>query len=305
MSAEQPLIFTSKPELRNPFVVCGLDGWVNSGNVAAGGVKYLIKQFNAEKFAELPLSRYHIYQVPGLQGLGPNFRMENGLITETHLPRNEFFYARNPASDHDLIFFLGTEPNLNWEEYADIVVGLAGDFGAFRLYALGGLLAKIPYAREPNMTCTCTSAKIRDEIEQYNVMFSNRKGPATFNQMLMYACQKKGLDGAVFNVRAPYYPEFSIAIAHSPRSIQAALVRLDHLMQLNLNLDEIVEAAADLQSKFDLARQQNTQFNSYIENLEKNYVEMPYREPLDISPSEAIRFAEELLKENKNPESGI
>jgi proteasome assembly chaperone (PAC2) family protein len=304
VNEEQHLIFDSRPTLHNPYIVCGLDGWINSGDVATGGINYFIRQFKAKKFAEIPAPRYHIYQIPSIQSMGPVFKMQHGLIVESHLPRNEFYYAENRVSDHDLILFLGTEPNLNWEEYADIVVSLASSFGATRLCALGGLMDRIPYTREPIMTCTCTSPKVKAEMEQYNVMFSNREGPATFNQMLLYACKKKGLDGVGFTVRVPYYPEYNVAIGYSAKSIKAVLIRLNHMLHLDLNFDELNNTAKELQDKLDVVRRQNPEFNTYIEDLEKDYVEMTYEETLDISPSEAVRFAEEFLKENKDQSNG-
>jgi proteasome assembly chaperone (PAC2) family protein len=304
MSEERRPVFLSRPKLRDPFIVCGVDGWVNSGEVAVGGIQYLIKQLKASKFAEMPASPYHVYQISGAQSPSPVFRMQEGLIVDTHLPGNEFFFALNPVSDHDLIIFLGTEPNLSWEEFADNVVGLACEFKAARLYVLGGLLDKTPYTREPMMTCTCTGQKVKDEMEQYNVLFSNREGPATFNQMLLYACKKKGLEGAGFTVRVPYYPEFNVAVGYSPFSIKAVLVRLNHMLHLDLSFDELNSAVSDLQAKLDVIRQQNQQFNNYIEDLEKEFVEMPYKEPLDISPSEVIKFAEQFLKDNKDQHEG-
>ncbi|MBN1191196.1 MAG: PAC2 family protein [Dehalococcoidales bacterium] len=300
MSDEPRLIITKKPTLRNPSIVCGLSGWINSGNVATGGINYFIKQLKAEKFAELPASRYHIYQISDSHSLTPFFKMQEGLIVETQFPRNEFYYAENPVSDHDLILFLGTEPNLNWEEYADTVVSLASDLGASRLFSFGGLLAKIPYTREPVMTCTCSGTRVKNDMDQYNVMYSNREGPATFNQMLVHACKKKGLDGATFTVRVPYYPEFNIAVGYSSKSIRAILVRLNHILHLDINFDELDNEINELHSKLDSIRQQNPKFNTYIEELEKEYVEMTYEETLEISPSEAIKFAEEFLKENKD-----
>jgi proteasome assembly chaperone (PAC2) family protein len=304
MNDEQQLVFGEKPTLRNPSMVCGLEGWVNSGNVSAGGINYFIRQFKAIKFAEMPVSPYHIYQIPGTLSLSPIFKMEDGLITDSRLPHNQFYYARNPSSEHDLILFSGNEPNLRWEDYADTVVGVASQFGASRLYAFGGLLDEIPYTREPMMTCTCTSAQIKKEMEQYNVLFSNREGPATFNQMLLYTCQKKGLDGMSLTVRVPYYPEFNIAIGHSPKSIKAVLVRLNHILHLNTNFDELNNSITELQGKLDFVRRQNPQFNTRIEELERDYTEMTYEESLDVSPSEAIRFAEEFLKENKDQRKG-
>ncbi len=162
MDERDSLTFNTKPTLRSPFVLCGLNGWVNGGNVSIGGIKYLISQFKGAKFAEMPTSRYHIYQIPGVESLRPIFKMQEGLILESHLPRDEFYYAVDASSEHDLILFLGTEPSLNWEEYADTVVTLACDFGASRLYTFGGVLDRTPYTREPRMSCACTSVKVKD-----------------------------------------------------------------------------------------------------------------------------------------------
>jgi proteasome assembly chaperone (PAC2) family protein len=198
------------------------------------------------------------------------------------------------------VLFQGTEPNLNWEEYADTVVALASDLGASRLYAFGAILDRSPYAREPRITCTCTSARVKDEMTKYMVSFSNREGGATLNQVLLYACMKKGLDGAALTARAPYYPEFNLAIEYSPKSIRAVLVRLNDLMHLGLSFGDLDDNIREIQGKLEFFRQQNAQFNSYIEELEKGYVETPYEEALDMSPNEAIRFAEEFLRENKD-----
>jgi proteasome assembly chaperone (PAC2) family protein len=190
MDNSNSLIFSSKPSLRNPCIVCGLNGWVNGGEVSVGGIQYLIKHLKAEKFAEMPASRYHVYQVPGVESLRPVFKTEEGIIEEAQLPRNQFYYAVNRASDHDLILFLGIEPSLYWEEYADAIVNLALDFKASRLYTFGGVLDKTPHTREPKVTCSCTSAEVKDEMQKYGVGFLSREGPATFNTMLLWACKQ-------------------------------------------------------------------------------------------------------------------
>jgi len=300
MNQQDSFVLYSRPVLRSPYLVCGFNGWINGGDVSAGGMNYLIKQLKAKKFAEIPISAYHIYQISGAESLRPVFKMQDGLIVETHLPQNEFYYALNPASDHDLVLFLGTEPNLNWEKYTETVVSLACDFNVCRLIAFGGIFDNTPYTREPKISCTCTDARVKAEMENYNVTYSNREGPATFNQMLLYACKQKGLDGVAFTARAPYYTEFNVAIGYSPKSIKAILVRLNHIMRLGLDFNELNISIKDLEGKLDFVRQQNQQFSAYIDELEKDYVETPFQEPLDISPNEAVRFAEEFLKGNNN-----
>ncbi len=300
MEKKENLIFALKPVLRRPYMVCGISGWVDGGEVATGGVKYLIKQFDARKFAEMPASLYHVYQVPGVDTLRPHIRMDDGLIKEHDFPNNQFFYAVNAASDHDLILFLGTEPNINWEKYANSLVDIAKEFQVVRLYILGGVLDETPHTREPRVSCSCTSAEIREEMRKYNVTFSNREGPSTFNTTVLYFCQRRGLDAVSFSVRATYYPEFSVVISYNPKSIKAVLVRLNHLMRLNLSLTALESEISELVGKLEFMRSQSPQFNTYIQELEKSCVEMPYEEPLELSPDEAIKIAEDLLKRNRD-----
>jgi proteasome assembly chaperone (PAC2) family protein len=300
MGSQDNVKFYSKPALRKPYIICGLSGSFNAGNVSVGGVNYLISQFNGVKFAEMPASRYHIYQISGVESLRPVFKMQDGLIVESLLPVNHFYYATNPGSEHDLILFLGYEPSLNWEEYAETIVDLACDFGASRLYTFCGLLDRTPYTREPLISCTCTNIKVKQEMENYHITFSNREGMASFGQMLIYACKKKGVEGVNFTVRVPCYPEFNVFLGDSPKSLKAVLVRLKDLIHLDMNFDELDSVIKEMEGKLNFVRQQNPDFNTFIEELEKKYIEMPYQESLDISPSDAVRLAEEFLKKNKD-----
>jgi proteasome assembly chaperone (PAC2) family protein len=299
MEDNDKLVYSRKPTLRRPYVVCGLTGWVDGGEVATGSVRFLIRQFKARKFAEMPPARYHVYQVPGAEGQRPMVRMEEGIIVEHHLPKNQFFAAGLPDAEHDIILFLGTEPCLNWEEYAESIVDVAKNFQAERLFVLGGVLDKTPHTREPRVSCSCTSAGIREEMREYNVNFSNREGPTTFNTTLLYACRQRGLEGVSFSVRATYYPEFNIVIPYNPKSIRALLVRLKHLMQIDLSLDWLNDGIKDFEGKLEFMRKQSPKFNSYVEEIERDYIEMPYQEPLELSGDEAVKLAEDLLRKNQ------
>ncbi len=294
------LKFESKPSLRKPYLVCGLNGSFNGGNVSVGGVDYFISQFSAVKFAEMPASRYHIYEIPGVDSIRPVFKMQEGLIVEANLPTNEFYYATNTGSDHDLILFRGYEPALNWEEYAENVVDLALHFGAVRLYTMCGLLDMTPYTREPIISCTCTDSKVKREIENFQITFSNREGMASYGQMLIHTCQKKGLEGVNFTVRVPCYPEFNVFLVDCPKSLKAILVRLKDLMHLNMNFNELDAVIKEIEEKLNIIRQQNPNFNALLNELEKKYIDIPYHESLGISPSDAVRLVEEFLKNNRD-----
>jgi hypothetical protein len=129
-------------------MVLALDGWVDGGESATGSVRFLRRKLRPRKLAEIPPGRFHIYQVPGQLSLRPYTRVEDGLVRQYTPPRNIFHYWQNPVGDEDLILFQGTEPHMNWNDYSAAILEVAREFGAGRMYMLGGVLDKMPHTRE-------------------------------------------------------------------------------------------------------------------------------------------------------------
>lgn len=280
-------------------MVCGIDGWVNGGAAATGSVEYLVEKLKARKFAEIPIDRFHIFQAPGQLSLRPHISIQDGLLKEHRFPQNQFFYGVNPNADNDLILFLGTEPNLNWEEYATTILGVAKDFSVVRIYLLGGVLDKTPHTKEPGVSCTCSSPELKEEMRKYGVQFGTYEGPGSFSTTMLYFCQTRRMPMVSLSARATYYPEFNIGIPRNPKTIRAVVRRLSYLLHLNLDVADLDKEAEELETKLGFMVSYNPEFKAYVEELEKDFIEVKYEEPLDISADEAVRIAEEFLKGKK------
>jgi proteasome assembly chaperone (PAC2) family protein len=292
------IILTEKPALRKPYLICGISGWVDGGQAATGTVEYLLDKTGAEPFAEIPIDRFHVFQVPGQISSRPHVKIEEGLLTEHEYPENEFFYARIPHSQHDLILFLGTEPSLHWEEYADAILYIIREFGVVRTFLLGGVLDKTPHTREPNVSCSCTSADLRDEMRKYGVLFGNYEGPGRFGTTLLHTCMEYGLPLVSLTARATYYPEFSIVISPNPKTIRAIVTRLSAIMRLEIDTSDLDTRSDEFEERLAGMAGRSDEFRNYVEKLEKDYSEVRYEEPLGLSGDEAVQIAEELLKGN-------
>jgi len=299
MDQQGNVIFVEKPKLRQPYMICGISGRVDGGEAATGSVSYLIRRLKAITFAEMPIAKFHVFHVPGQVSLGPHITIEDGILKEHRFPQNQFFYWVNPRADHDLILFLGTEPNLNWEEYAGAILDVAQEFGVARIYRLGGMLDNSPYMREPHIYCICSSPELKDDMDKYEVQYMSYEGPATFGTTLLYVCQNRGMQMVSMTAGATYYPEFNIVISYNPKAIRALVRRLNHLIGLNLDLSDLDKEVDHLQGKLASLARQNASFAAYIKQLEKDFVEVKYEEPLDMSAGEAVEIAEELLKQEK------
>jgi proteasome assembly chaperone (PAC2) family protein len=292
-------IITEKPKLRRPNMVCGISGWVDGGQAATGSIEYLVKKLGAKRFAEIPISRFHIFQLPGQLSLRPYIKIEDGILTEHSFPQNQFFYRVNPNADNDVILFLGTEPNLNWEEYADAILGIAEEFAVVRIYLLGGVLDRTPHTREPAVSCAGTSRELNEEMRKYSVQFTNYEGPGRFGSTLLYICQKERRPMVTITARVTYYPEFNVVIPRNPKAIRAVVRRLNTLLRLNLDVSDLDKESEEFEAKLGFMMSQNPELKAYVEELEKDFVEVKYEEPLDISADEAVRMAEEFLRYKK------
>ncbi len=299
MAKQNNLQFLEKPELKQPYLICGINGWVDGGEAATGATQYLIKKLKAKKFAEMPLDRYHVFQVPGQLSLRPQIKIADGLLKQHVFPRNEFFYWVNPHSAHDLILYLGTEPNTNWEEYAENILNLAADYSASRIYVLGGVLDKTPHTKEAGVFCACTSKELRQEMLKYAMQSSNYEGPGSFSITMLHLSQKRKLPMVSIIARSTYYPEFNVVIPRNPKAIKAVVLRLNSLLHLNLDLSDLDREADELEVKLNFMASHNQEFQAYIEELEKEYVEVKYEAPLDLTANEAVQLAEEFLKETR------
>jgi len=277
-------------------MVCGISGWVDGGQTATGSVEYLVEKLSAREFAEIPIDRFHVFQVPGEVASRPHVKIEDGVMTEHSFPENRFYYWVNPSSDSDLILFQGTEPNLHWEEYAEAILDIVREFGVARVYLLGGVLDKTPHTREPNVSCACSSAELKEEMLKYGVRFTSYEGPGRFGTTLLYICQQRDIEMVSLTARATYYPEFSIILSHNPKAIRAIVRRLNGMLRLGLDVSDLDTEVEEFEDKLGRVAGRSDDFGSYLEKLEKDYVEVRYQEPLELSADEAVRIAEDLLK---------
>jgi len=255
-------VISKRPQLKRPNMVLGISGWVDGGHAATGSVEYLVKKLGARKFAEIPISRFHIFQLPGQLSLRPTINIEDGILKEHRYPENHFFYWSDPDASNDVIFFRGTEPNLNWDEYADSILGVAEEHNVNRIYVLGGVLDRTPHTREPAVSCASTSRELNEEMGKYGITYTSYEGPGRFASTLLYICQQEKVPMVTLTARVTYYPEFNIVIPRNPKSIRELVKRLNILLNLYQDISDIDGEVAEFDAKLGSMMSQNPEFKS-------------------------------------------
>ena len=145
------LTLLSRPRLHEATMLLALTGWMDGGLVSTGTVRRLMESRDAAEIARIEPDPFYIYNFPGSMEVAalfrPNVKYEDGLITNLQLPTNVF----HCDAAANLVFFLGHEPNLRWESFADCIFKLARDVGVTRIVFIGSFGGTVPHTREPRL----------------------------------------------------------------------------------------------------------------------------------------------------------
>jgi proteasome assembly chaperone (PAC2) family protein len=252
--------------LREPRLLLGFSGWMDGGDVSTGTIKCLIEKLAAERFAEIKPEGFYIYNFPGSMEMSslfrPHTRIRKGLIRSYEVPQNEFLCAENA----DLIFFLGKEPNLLWEEFADCILSVCEEFGVTMIYFVGSVAGLVPHTRDPRLFCSVSDAKLKDVHERYGVKFTDYEGPASFITYLTTRCSEQKLSMATLVATIPAYVQ-----GNNPKCIEAVTRRLLGILGLQIELDDVRVLSDEFEKKLTEMVQEQPELASTIRKLEEDY----------------------------------
>ncbi len=264
--ADDKLQIYETPQFRNPRLVVGFSGWMDGGDVSTGTIKVLADKLGAQRFAEILPEGFYIYNFPGAIELTtlfrPHCRIQEGLVRTFALPEN-VFYA---AADNDLILFMGKEPNLAWEDYADCLFELCTEFGVKMVYFVGSVSGLVPHTRDPHLFCSVSDAGLKPLLERYGIRFSDYEGPASIVTYLTAAALDRGIEMISFVATVPAYVQGS-----NPRCIDAVVRRLAGVLNLELHLDDLRDAADNFEKRLSEVVEEEPELAESVVKLEQDY----------------------------------
>lgn len=269
------LVMIERPKLTAPYIVVGLNGWLNAGEVSTGSIDYLRRRVGARKFATLETKGFYIYQIPSSDPdltMRPRAHISEGLVKQLDRPQNELFFWES-ESEHDLILLNGFEPNLNWPEYCQAILDLARQFQTPRIYCLGGFFDHVPHTRETRIHVTVSHPYMKSEFKTF-AYFGDYTGPCSFTTMLIVLGREQGIEVAGLSARAPIY-------IHDLNSKACYDLLKNHLpiMGLPIDLSDLRQAGEELVETMDKAFSENATALEQLQKMEEQYDGVFGKEP--------------------------
>jgi proteasome assembly chaperone (PAC2) family protein len=246
-----------RPELTRPILVAAFRGWNDGAQAASLAAGYLAKTWGAERFADVDPENFFDFQATR-----PHVSLEEGLSRRIDWPETAFYHARPEGLDRDVVLLLGIEPNLRWRTFTELVVGLARDLGIELLITLGALLADVPHTRSAPVTGSATDKEL---VERLGLSASRYEGPTGIVGVIHDLCGQSGIPSASLWAAVPHY----VSLTPSPRGALALCERLGDVLGIEIEADELEEAARNYEEQVSEAVASDEETAAYVDELER------------------------------------
>jgi proteasome assembly chaperone (PAC2) family protein len=283
------LRISERPELDRPVLITAFRGWNDGGQAASLALGYLVRAWDADRFADIDPENFFDFQVTR-----PQVTLVEGTTRQIDWPETVFFHARPEGLDRDVVLLLGIEPNIRWRTFTSLIVGLAQDLGVDLVVTLGALLADVPHTRPAPVTGSATSEEM---VRELGLQQSRYEGPTGIVGILHDACGKSGIDSASLWAAVPHY----VSLAPNPRAAFALCRRLGDLLGGTIPTAELEEAGETFVTQVSEAVSSDAETLAYVEELERR-AETLGDELEDIPSGDSI--AAELSRYLRERESG-
>jgi proteasome assembly chaperone (PAC2) family protein len=280
------------PAAEEIYLIAGWRQWADAGSISSGLPQYIIEQTGARPIGEIKPHGFYLFQIPGTHHfLRPEIKLEEGYRKSLKKPKNEFFYTGDDKKG--LLIFLGDEPHLNVEGYAEAFFEAIGQLGVKRVVVVGGVYGAMPYDKDREISCLFSLPTLKAELDEYALRFSNYEGGATIGSYLVDQAELREIELLVFYAFVPAY-DFSeestsfqgVMVENDYKAWYDLLRRFNYMFKLNFDLTDLEQRQDDLLVSIaekikDLAdRAPQLKIKEFLAKVSEDFTEQPFM-PLD------------------------
>ncbi|MFF2031543.1 PAC2 family protein [Arthrobacter sp. NPDC058192] len=246
-------------------MLAAFEGWNDAGEAASDALRYLNKLWGGKKVASIDADEYYDFQFTR-----PTIRRTASGERKIKWPSTRIFKASVPDSNVDVIFVQGTEPSYKWRAYTAELLVHAEAMRVDYVILVGALLADVPHSRPIPVSTSTDDNALRERMD---LEASQYEGPVGIVGVLGEVSLLAGLPTVSLWAAVPHY----VAQAPSPKAQLAILHRIEELLQVPLDTQELVEEADAWERGVDELATEDPEIAAYVRQLEeaKDTAELP------------------------------
>lgn len=238
-------------------MLAAFEGWNDAGEAASDALRYLNKLWGGKKVGSIDADEYYDFQFTR-----PTIRRTASGERKIKWPSTRIFKASVPGSNVDVIFVQGTEPSYKWRAYTAELLVHAEALKVDYVILVGALLADVPHSRPIPVSASTDDAALRERMD---LEASQYEGPVGIVGVLAEVALLAGLPTVSLWAAVPHY----VAQAPSPKAQLALLHRIEELLQVPLDTQELVEDADAWERGVDELATEDPEIAAYVRQLEE------------------------------------
>ncbi|HKF79560.1 MAG TPA: PAC2 family protein [Thermoleophilaceae bacterium] len=250
------VIWSERPKLRAPVMVCAFKGWNDAGEAATAALSFIRGQFECSEVARIAPEEFFDFTA-----VRPTVRLTEGRTRTIEWPTTSISAAEVPGAEGDLVMLQGVEPSLRWGRFTEAIVDVANELGARMVITLGALLADVPHSRPVTVTGIASDESL---VEKLGFERTSYEGPTGIVGVLHHTLAKAGMSSASFWASVPHY----VAAAPNPKVALALLRAFEGTAGVAVEASEMEEAAQSYEQQVSAAVASDPEVKAFVERLE-------------------------------------
>jgi proteasome assembly chaperone (PAC2) family protein len=261
------VIWSERPKLRAPVMVCAFKGWNDAGEAATAALTFIQAHFDSTEIAHIDSEEFFDFTT-----VRPTVRLTEGRTRRIEWPSNSISAAEVPGAEGDLVMFQGVEPSLRWGRFTQAIVDVANELGARMVITLGALLADVPHSRPVTVTGIASDESL---VAKLGFERTSYEGPTGIVGVLHHALAKAGMGSASLWASVPHY----VAAAPNPKVALALLRAFEGTAGVAVEATELEEAAESYEQQVSAAVASDPEVKAFVERLESAMDEVEAESP--------------------------
>ncbi|MCP4754637.1 MAG: PAC2 family protein [Proteobacteria bacterium] len=197
---ESGLIFAEDlPQLENPVLIAGFDGWGNALNISKGMVDYMIGLFKGRAIARINPDVFYLYHQ-----IRPMVVVQEGILKSVTPPGGAFYAMNTGAGQRDLLILQADEPNLRWQYFVEEMFSLCDKLGIGTIITLGSFYDNVLHT-DRIVSGYASDDLLLSELKDNKVNAISYQGPSAIHTTIQSECQSAGFQGLGLWYHCPYY----------------------------------------------------------------------------------------------------
>lgn len=253
--------YSQELELRNPVLIAAFGGWNDAADAATTVLKFLIDRWKPLRFGEIDGEEFFLYTETR-----PTVQFTKGTLRKLVWPGGRFLaYTSDPKLDHDIVLYVGPEPQLRWKTFAREFLGACNHLHISEVLLLGAFLANIPHSATVPITGSASHPDLVERLGELDVRDSRYEGPTGMVGVIQETLNQAGIPTASLWAAAPHY----LAATPNIKVTAALLTYLNAFLNVDLDLQEIQSDAVRFDEQITVLVDRDPEAREYVRKLEK------------------------------------